>query len=174
MVNRETSFLERTLPIFLIMVTSIVVVFLAQLILDMRAELKDMKIALATMKTNGSDHSTTGKHFTMLEEKCTQCHSERKFAGLHGSSSDISKVLEAMKAMPDAQLSQDDVHKIHSTLETLKCIKCHDEKTLKKLATLRPEQRSEIIEKMAEKPGSSLAPNEVKEIQDSLEKMQGF
>lgn len=172
MENKDHLF-TRLLPFLLTIVTAIIVVFIAQILLDVKAELKEVKTALLNMEQEKIS-SASFKPFGVLEENCTGCHNERKFMGIHGGDAEITNVIKFMEQMPDVHLSPQDADKIHSSLELLKCAKCHDESTIKKLGTMSAAKQKETIERMAKKTGSGILSEDADKIQKALLKVQGF
>ncbi len=172
MENKNHLF-SRLLPFLLTIITTIIVVFIAQILLDVKAELKEVKAALQKMEDE-KIQSVTFQPFGALQENCTDCHNERKFMGIHGGESEISNVIKFMEQMPDVHLSPQDVEKVHSSLELLKCTKCHDDTQLKVLGTMNAARQREIIERMSKKSGSNILPEDVDRIQKALLEIQGF
>jgi cytochrome c553 len=172
-MKEESPKLQSMLSIFLAVITTIVVVFLAQLVLDMKSELGEIKTTLATLRTESATKIGV-EPFRALEASCTNCHSERRFVGIHGSSSELKQMINKMEALPDAHISAQDRDKIHASLQLLQCVRCHDDQALKKLATLKRERQREIINKMAEKPGSEIPPEAAEEIMRAYQNIQGF
>lgn len=172
MENKNHLF-SRLLPFLLTIVTAVVVVFTAQILLDVRAELMEIKSALNKMEEE-KIRSVSFQPFQALEENCTDCHSDRRFMGIHGDETDITNIIRFMEKMPDAHLSPQDVEKVHSSLFLLKCVNCHDESQLKVLGTMSASGQREIIERMSKKSGSNILPDEVDDIHKTLLKIQGF
>lgn len=164
---------ERTLPLFLAMITAIVVVFIAQLNLDMKKEIGELRQALSTVQAETAAGPAV-EPFGILEEKCTDCHAERRFTQVHGTSADIAHVMKFMESMPDVDLSEKDVQKIHGSLQLLACAQCHDEQTIKEVAALSPDRQRAIIERMASKPGSGISLDDVSDMQRAFQAIQGF
>lgn len=164
---------ERTLPLFLAILTAIVVVFQAQLTLKLNTEIAALKAQVTAPKP--PEHAlTTARPFAALEQNCTSCHSERRFMGIHGSGSELQNIVRHMEGMPGAHLSPADVEKIHGSLKMLQCVRCHDEGMLGKLAGMTPGQQHDVIERMAAKPGSQIAQEEIDNIQRGFQSIQGF
>jgi len=170
---KRSHLFERTLPLFLVIVTAIVVVFQAQILLQVREDLSAMRAEIAMIETQ----SATGADFApfaALEQNCTDCHSERRFTRMHGSSSDIAHVIQFMEAQPDVELSERDVQRIHSSIALLKCVSCHDDARLKSMAGLSPERQREIIDLMVAKPGAAISEDEARAIEKAIQSLQGF
>jgi|GEM_PF-1915767 len=172
-MNNNSHLFERLLPFLLIIVTALVVVFMAQILLDVRAELIEVKAALQKMEDE-KIQSVSFQPFGALQENCTDCHNERKFMGIHGGGAEISNIIKFMEQMPDVHLSPRDVEKVHSSLELLKCTTCHDETQLKVLGTMNAARQREVIERMSKKSGSDILPEDIDKIQKALLEIQGF
>lgn len=172
-MNNQSHLFERMLPFLLRIVTAIVVVFIAQILLDVRAQLMDMKAAFQKMEEERIK-SVTFQPFKPLRENCTDCHNERRFMGIHGGDTEIGNIIKFMDQMPDVHLSPQDVQKIHGSLELLKCAKCHDESQLKILGTMSAQRQREIIERMSKKSGAEILPEDIDKIQRALLEIQGF
>lgn len=166
-------FFERTLPLFLAIVTAIVVVFQAQLTMRLSTELAVLKTQITAMKpaakTGGEVHP-----FAVLEQQCTSCHSERRFMGIHGTGSELENVMRHMENMPGAHLSPTDKDKIHNSLRLLQCTRCHDEGIFQSLAALNPREQRATIERMTTKMGSPASEEEINAIQRGFQSIQGF
>jgi hypothetical protein len=172
MENKNHLF-NRLIPFLLTIVTAIMVVFIAQILLDVKAELQEVKSALRKIEEE-KIKSVTFQPFKAIQENCTDCHSERKFMGIHGGEEEISSIIKYMQQMPDAHLSPNDVEKVHGSLALLKCAQCHDESQLQVLASLNSARQREIIERMSKKSGSNISQGEVDKIQKALLEIQGF
>lgn len=172
-MENKTHLFDKILPPLLTIVTVIVVIFIAQILLDVKGELKEVKTTLKNMEQE-KVKAASFRPFQPLEENCTSCHNERKFMGIHGGDAEITNVIKYMEKMPDVHLSAHDAEKIHSSLELLKCAKCHDEEAIKKLGAMSSMRQLEIIERMAKKTGSGILPEEAGQIQQALLNVQGF
>jgi hypothetical protein len=172
-MENKTHLFNRFLPLLLAIITTIVVIFMAQILLDVKAELKEVKTAMRNLEQEKISN-VSFKPFTALEENCTSCHNERKFMGIHGGEAEITSVIKFMEQMPDVHLSSQDVDKIHGSLSLLRCVKCHDEEQLKILGTLSSAKQKEVIEKMSKKRGAGILPEDIDQIQLTLLKVQGF
>jgi len=108
------------------------------------------------------------------EEKCTSCHTERRFAGEHNTRGEIDAAVAHMKAMPDAGFTDDDMARIHASLTLLRCARCHSVEQLRGLALRTPGERVDLIRTMISKPGSSLSSDEADEINRAYQQIVGF
>lgn len=172
-MENKNHIISRLLPFLLGIITTILVVFIAQILLDVKAEMKEVKAALQKMEEE-KIKSVSFQPFKPLQEKCTDCHNERKFMGIHGGDAEIGNIIKFMEQMPDVHLSPQDVQKIHGSLELLKCAKCHDDTQLKVLGTMSASRQREIIERMSKKSGADILPEDVDKIQRALLEIQGF
>ena len=165
--------MEKTLSLFLTVVTVILVVFLSQILLSIRGEMKQLRSDIAALKQEPAS-AVDFEPFAPLEKNCTRCHTERRFMGIHGSSDDIHAVIKHMEMNPDLRLSPEDVDKIHASMNLLKCTKCHDEQTIKKFGSLNGALQRSILKKMEGKTGSGVTQADEKAIQRSIQTIQGF
>ena len=125
--------------------------------------------------TPASTRITTPPKMTFFHEaKCTSCHTERRFAGPHNVRGEMEQAVAHMRAMPDANFSDEDMAKIHGSLTMLRCVQCHGAEKLRLLAIKSPQERMQIIREMIAKPGSQISPDEASAIQRSYETMMGF
>ncbi|OGL67443.1 MAG: hypothetical protein A3J27_10250 [Candidatus Tectomicrobia bacterium RIFCSPLOWO2_12_FULL_69_37] len=173
-MKEMTARLREMLTMFLVLVTAIVVVFVAQLTLEVRSELVRVKTAIQAIRTDPKAREASLQPFAVFDEKCVSCHSDRKFLGVHGTSSELQGIIAKMEKLPDVHLSAQERDRVHASLELLKCVRCHGEVNLKKLAPMGTAERLEIIRRMREKPDSGMAPEESAEILRAYQKIQGF
>jgi hypothetical protein len=108
------------------------------------------------------------------EEKCTSCHTERRFAGEHNTRGEIDAAMVHMQAMPDAGFTDEDMAKIHASLTLLRCARCHAVEKLRGLSLRTPEERMDLIRTMMSKPGSGLTSDEADEINRAYQQVIGF
>lgn len=172
-MESKNHFFNRLLPFLLTIVTAIIVVFIAQILLDVRAELIEVKATLKKMEDD-KIKNVSFQPFKPLQENCTSCHNERKFMGIHGSEGELKSIINFMNQMPDVHLSPEDIEKVHGSLVLLKCTKCHEEEQIKVLGTMSGEKQRETILRMSKKSGSNISPEEVNKIQKALLQIQGF
>lgn len=172
-MKEDTHRLRRMFSTFLLVVTAIFVVLLAQLVLGVRSELGEIRTELSALRKEAAP-PMVAEPTRVLEQRCVRCHSERRFMGVHGSAFELKQIVEKMEALPDVKISPQESEKIHASLELLKCVRCHEEERLKKLGALTPERRRELIREMAEKPGSEISPEESEGILRAYQKIQGF
>ena len=157
---------------FLTVLNALLVLLLCGLVRDTRHEINTLQTVLATKQdlVNVAVPKLTFFH----EEKCTSCHTERRFAGEHNVRGQIEQAVAHMRAMPDAGFTDQDVAKIHASLELLRCTQCHGADKLRTLAIKSPTDRMRIIREMIAKPRSNITPDEVTRILRAYEQMVGF
>jgi hypothetical protein len=173
MMEQKHSVLERTLPLFLSIITVVVLIFIAQLQLGVKRELQDLRERVATMQ-QAPVEAVEFEPFAPLEKNCTECHSERRFMGVHGSGDEISALINHMEMRPDVKLTPQEVDKIHASMSLLKCTKCHDETTLKQFSALNTAAQRSVLTRMTEKPGAGLSKADADAIQKSVQTLHGF
>ncbi len=166
------NWMFRTMLGFSTVLSLVLVLFLNGQVGKLRADVAGLKDVLATK--DDLIRVSVPPVKLLHEEKCTSCHTERRFAGEHNVRGEIEAALTHMKAMPDANISDEDMGKIHASLELLRCANCHGEDNLRLLALKTPEQRMELIRRMAVKPGSNLTPDETESIQRAYQQLYGF
>ena len=157
---------------FLVVLNTMLTLLLSGLMRDTRQDLNALRNVLATKQdlVNVAAPKLTFFH----EEKCTGCHTERRFAGSHNVRGQIEQAITHMSAMPDARFSKKDIEKIHASLELLRCTQCHGTDQLRKLAIKSPAGRIQVIREMIAKPGSNISPDEVTRVLRSYEQMIGY
>lgn len=172
-MENKNHFFSRLLPFLLTIVTTIIVLFVAQILVGIKAELNEVKATLQKMEEE-KIKNVSFQPFKPLQENCTDCHSERRFMGIHGGDTEINNIISFMTQMPDVHLSPQDLEKVHGSLVLLKCTNCHDEQQIKVLGTMSAEKQREIIIRMSKKRGSNISPDEVNQLQKALLDIQGF
>lgn len=157
---------------FLTVLNAILTLLLCGLVRDTRQDVSALRDVLATKRdlVNVSIPKLTFFH----EEKCTRCHTERKFAGEHNIRGQIERAVAHMGAMPDAPFSKEETAKIHASLELFRCSQCHGTDQLRQLAIKSPADRMRIVREMTARPGSRISPDEAGRILRAYEQMVGF
>jgi hypothetical protein len=171
MEQRDTRL--RIITTFATLAIAVLVVFGCSVLMQLRAEVRGLNHVLAT-KDDLVAIRTAGVNLSFEQEKCTRCHTERRFAGEHGTESEITQVIHRMEMHPDVGLTHKDVERIHASLTLLKCATCHSSEQMKKLALLNEGEQVAKIRQMQRKPGSGISPDEVKDIQRSFHILVGF
>lgn len=163
---------NRFVLVLLTVINTILILLMAGLLRDTRYDVRNLQQVLATKQdlVNLAAPKLTLFH----EEKCTTCHTERRFAGEHNTPRAIEMAVAHMAALPDARFSQEDMAKIHASLDLLRCAQCHGADQLRQLAIKSPAERMKIIREMIGKPGSRITPDESARILRAFERLVGF
>ena len=162
------------LVVFLTALTAIIVVLMCQMLLGLRSDVQELKTALSALEKETTAMVPTRVPLEIIQEKCTSCHTERRFAGVHGTQNEWAKIVQHMSDMPDARVTAQDLDKIHGALTFLKCTHCHSADALKKLAILNNHERAQIVFKMRHTPGANITRDEAEEILKAYDKIIGF
>lgn len=162
----------RFVIVFTTLLSALLMIFLCGLVRDTRREVHSLREVLASKQDliNVAAPKLTLFH----EDRCTSCHTERRFAGPHNTRGEVEQALAHMRAMPDTRFSDQDMSRIHASLQALRCVQCHGADKLRGLAIKSVEDRMQIIREMIAKPGSNIAPDEAEAIQRSFEQVLGF
>jgi len=157
---------------FLTVLNAILTLLLCGLVRDTRQDVGALREVLATKQdlVNVAVPKLTFFH----EEKCTTCHTERKFAGEHNMRGQIENAVAHMGAMSDAPFTQAEMAKIHASLELFRCSQCHGTDQLRQLAIKSPAERMQIVREMIARPASRISPDEATRILRAYEQMVGF
>jgi hypothetical protein len=157
---------------FLTILNALLVLLLCGLVRDTRHEINELRTVLATKQdlVNVAAPKLTFFH----EEKCTGCHTERKFAGEHNMRGEIEQAVAHMRALPDTGFTDQDMAKIHASLDLLRCTQCHGADKLRTLAIKSPADRMRIVREMVARPSSNITPDEVTRILRAYEQVVGF
>jgi hypothetical protein len=161
---------NRLILLFFVFCNTILLVFLCNMVLSLRSDLAALKGGLATKQDLAA--IKVGEAQPLLNEKCTRCHSERKFAGLHGT--ELQAALTKMEMLKDARLSAQEVDMVHASLVMERCLTCHSKDVIKTLAIKSQSEREEIIARMRQKEGSGLQEVDVQTIEKSFAQIYGF
>jgi hypothetical protein len=172
MPNKEADMTlkNRLFIMFFIFCNTILLVFLCNMGLTLRSDIAGLRGDLATKQDLAV--LKAGQAQSDLEDRCTRCHSEVKFAGLHGT--EMESALARMQALPDAHLSAGEVEALHASLVLDKCLACHGKGVLQTLTLKSGRERGEIIARMRQKEGSGLQDVEVTAIERSVQQIYGF
>jgi hypothetical protein len=157
---------------FLTVLNALLTLLLCGLVRDTRQDINALRTILATKQD--LVNVAAPKLAFFHEEKCTGCHTERRFAGPHNVRGEIDQAIAHMRALPDARFSEKDVEKIHASLELLRCSQCHGVDQLRKLSIMSPSERMRVVRQMVAKPGSNITPDEAGQILRGYEQMVGF
>lgn len=158
---------------FVGLLNALLIIVLCGVVMDTRDDVQGLRDVLATKQDLINVAMPRMSFFH--EEKCTTCHSERRFAGPHGNDrAHMEQALASMQAMSDTDFTDEDMARIHGSLAMLKCVQCHGTENLRKLSIKSPEERMQIIREMIAMPESNISPDEAEEINRSFEQMMGF
>jgi len=157
---------------FLTVLNALMIIMLCGLMRDTQRDVRDLMNVLATKQdlVNVAAPKLTLFH----EDKCTNCHTERRFAGPHNVRGEMEQALAHMNSLPDSKLTEKDLAQVHSSLTLLRCAQCHGVDKLRLLAIKSPAERMQIINEMIDKPGSNITPDEARSIKQSYEELLGF
>lgn len=164
---------NRWLTTFLLVVNAIFIVFAANLLINLKAEVSGLKEILAT-KADLQAAQTEKAEFLSSQELCTRCHTESRFTGAHGAKDELVRIIRRMRAQPDMGIDDQETDKVHAAITLLKCTQCHSSDTMRKLSQMDTVQRLSVIKKMAEKEGSQIPLEEEENILKAYESMSGF
>ena len=167
-MNSKAMFISASVSIL----TAIMVMFLSAMVLDLRGEVQAFREASVTRKDLVQVRVPEMRLFA--EERCTTCHSERRFLTEHESSAELLRHVEQMAALPDVEMSPEEVKKAHASLNVLKCTQCHDTEALKVMAVKSDSERLAVINEMADKPRSMISRDDIEDINKSFERIFGF
>lgn len=157
---------------FLTVLNALLTLLLCGLVRDTRQDLNALRSILATKQD--LVNVAVPKLAFFHEEKCTGCHTERRFAGEHNVRGQIERAVAHMSALPDAGFTEKDVAKIHASLALLRCSQCHGAEQLRTLSIKSPSERMRIVRAMIAKPGSNITPDETMRILRAYEQLIGF
>ena len=167
-MSPRATFLNSVLSIFM----AVMLLLLCAMVLNLRGEIQTLRGETVTHKDLVQARIPELRVFA--EEKCTSCHTERRFLNEHMSQSELELHVEQMAAMPDVRLSDQEVAKVHASLNIMKCMQCHDSTVLKELALKSQDERLGVINRMIEKQGSRISSEEMDSIDRSFEMILGF
>lgn len=158
---------------FVTVLNALLVVVLCGLVMQARDDVKNLQTVLATKQDLVNVAAPRLTLFT--EDRCTRCHSERRFLGPHNNErGKLVHALAEMQELPDTKFTDEDLAKIHGSLALLRCAQCHGVEQLRQLAIKSPAERMQIIREMIARPDSGASPDEAEEIARSLEHLIGF
>lgn len=167
-MDKRYQFVVGLLTVLNVLLTAL----LCGLVRDTRQDVDTLRDVLATKQD--LVNVAAPKLAFFHEEKCTTCHTERKFAGPHNVRGQIEQAVAHMSRLPDARLTEKDLAKIHASLELFRCAQCHEADKLRALAILSPADRMRTIRAMIGKPGSRITPDEVAQISRAFTQLLGF
>ncbi|MFH1748365.1 MAG: hypothetical protein ABIG44_15135 [Planctomycetota bacterium] len=154
------------------LLSTLLIIFLCGLMRDTRNEVRALREVLASKQD--LVNIATPRMALFHEDKCTSCHTERRFAGPHNMRGEIEQAVAHMSTMPDTRFTDEDLASIHGSLKLLRCAQCHGVDRLRTLAIKSPEERMRIIRRMISKPNSNISPDEANAILRVYEETTGF
>jgi hypothetical protein len=162
---------NRIIVHFFVVCNTVLLVFLCNMVFNLKRDVTGLERHLATKQ----DLATlkVGEVKLFHEERCTRCHTERKFTMTH-SDGELQTALMKMEKLPAAHLTSEDLKAVHASLMVERCLECHSRDVLKKLALVTRAQRLDTIRAMGKKGGKTLQPGELEKINKSLETVLGF
>jgi hypothetical protein len=110
----------------------------------------------------------------ILEARCTQCHTDRRFAAVLGwERRPILDVVASMAEHPGANIPPAEFDKIVAALTMLQCMRCHNESVLSRLVLQTPAEQVATIRRMQRLPGSGIRPDQVPQIVEAFRVLSG-
>ena len=158
---------------FLLLVNTILVIFVCNMMLEIRKDLAQMP----DVATKQDLTALTAPQITFgFQGACTRCHSERRFSHLANAPGDeVHKVVQRMKNHPMVDINDRDITQIQASLSLLKCTLCHSKDILRGLVLKTDEERLEIIHRMQEKHnGVPITRDEARKILESYKIVLGL
>lgn len=157
---------------FLLFCNTLLILFLTNYSLQTRSDITGLREELATKED--LLNLTHAKQADVLGQNCTHCHSESKFAGFHGTETEMMAMIDRMVARTGSKIDARDVDAIHASLELLQCNTCHEEHRTRKLALKSPGEQKEVIREMLVRAGSKADQEDVDRLHKSYQQMLGF
>jgi hypothetical protein len=156
---------------FLLMVNTVLMVLACNMLVGIRNEMKGLNDVATTSDVLAA--AIPADHFEMpFRQKCTRCHTERRFAGMDGSPDEMLSIVRRMQGHPNADIGDDDVTKIQASLTILKCTVCHTSDRLRKLSLMNDEEQLSTIRSMHEKHGGpAITREEARQIQEAYKQL---
>lgn len=158
---------------FTAVLNAVLIVFLSGLVKNLQEDIARLEEVLVTKEDLVAVSVPELTLFT--EQKCTSCHTERRFAGEHNNRrAGIDAALQKMHDLPDAGLSDADMARIHASLDLMRCASCHEADKLRALALKTPQQRMDVIREMIGRPESNISPDKAADILRAYSQLVGF
>lgn len=161
------------LTLFVVLLNAVLVIFLAQVTVGVRQEVKTVQGKLLEIEELSRRVTPIRSPGDYLAEQCASCHSERRYLGEHGTSN-IQQLIDRMNAFPDAHIGVGERDKIHGALLMMKCQRCHTDEVFSRLAMINKQERKTTVLRMWEHSEAKLSRQEVMEILKAFEQIQGF
>jgi len=157
---------------FLTVIIAVVMILGIQLLLQVRSDLAELKSSVPALRSQVVSQRVADP-FRVLDEQCTQCHSERRFSRPH-SNAELIGIIQHMEALPDFEISAKDKDIIHGSLEMLRCVRCHEDDVLKGVISMPTDRQREIVERMRRQPGSDISRFSAADILKAMRQIQGY
>jgi cytochrome c556 len=162
----------RVLVMFLLICNTLLMLFLTNLTLSTKADVADLQTTLATKSDLINLKQATDVN--VLEENCSRCHAESRFASFHGSEADLLTMIAEMQMKTGSQINPSDMDKIHASLELLQCNSCHEQSRLRMLGLKTEVEQKEIIRQMLEKSPTTTDHQDAGHVHQSYQQLYGF
>jgi len=155
----------KVMLLFLVLILCIGMVFRIQLGIEMNEKLGRMEQQLASKDELNVDALPSA--FGVLDETCTDCHSERRYGGLDLSSEDVDALVARMNRHPDLDIAPDQWRKIHAALVLQRCLVCHEESSIKTFLAMPALKRGGLVDHMIHSSGSNITRSDAEEVLDA-------
>jgi hypothetical protein len=154
---------------------AIILVLLLAMLAGLRGEVRELKAAVRDIEEQPAANAARTP-LSLVEGRCTGCHTERKFAGLRAAESDWAAIVTKMSRLPDARqhFAPREAERLTAALQLFSCTGCHSAGAFAKLEAMTRQQRAEVLTRMRHKNGASLTRDQLNAILRSYEKLQGF
>ena len=154
----------------LLIVNTILTVFVCNMVFGLQKQVE----GLGQVVTRADLINMTSPAMEMpFQEKCTRCHTERRFTELPVD--EVHQAVLRMQQHPDADIDDTDIAKIQASLTLLKCSVCHSTDTIRNMAILSDEERITLIRDMQVKHGKiAIDQTEAEKILESYKVLFGM
>jgi hypothetical protein len=161
-MDRRQIDYTRAVLVFMMIVLVIGMVFRVRLGVEMLDKLTRMEQLLT--RNQEQDTAALPSAFSVLEESCTDCHSERRFGGLALSSKSVDELVTKMNRHPDVEFTTVQWGRIHAALVLQRCLPCHQEDAVKTFLALPHYNRQGLVDHMIHSSGSTITRSDTEEI----------
>lgn len=175
-MNEEPKTTSRipSITLLVALLNAIILLTLAGVVDNLRQEVRAISDNVLTLEDMARYTAPVKSPADYLDEKCTDCHADRRFLAEHGGAAEVQYILQRMEALPDAHISVGDRDKIHGALLLMKCQSCHTEEIFSRMAALNQKERQLSVLKMWENSGTTMSREELLEILKAYDQIQGF
>lgn len=163
-----------SITLFVALLNAIILLTLAGVVGNLRRDVSAIRSDVLTLEDLARYTAPVKSPADFLDEKCTDCHADRRFLADHGGAAEVQQVLRRMESLPDAHITVGDRDKIHSALLLMKCQSCHTEEIFSRMAALNEKERQLSVLKMWESSGTTISRQELLEILKAYDQIQGF